>query len=54
MVCCFYYFLASDINYKLFVAGTKESDKIIYEPDNFHDCMVDVSEQIENKYDNYH
>ena len=57
------HYLASDSNYKLFIAVTKESDKIStksssakdideikVEPDDFHDSMVDVSEQVENSY----
>ena len=55
-------YLSNKNNHHLFVAATKESDKITtkssnnedgaeikLEPDEFHDSMVDVSEQIENK-----
>ena len=54
------------MNYKIFVAVTKESDKIItkstsnedvpeikLEPDGFHDSMVDVSEGIDNNSDSF-
>ena len=57
------YCLAPDNNHKLFVAVTKESGKINskssynddvadtnYGPDDFHDSIVDVSEQTENNF----
>ena len=59
-------YLATDTNYKLFVAVTNECsetsnksstsenlDQVKLEPDEFHDSMVDISEQIENKSENY-